>query len=139
MDFPDNTPLTGSQPTKPLKTVHDWVRGMQMSAEVNKSTVGVDTAKVTPELLMAASRKLLGISRKEQEPDAKDSLLYQRFYGPAEYFSEHILRDAGQLGRSLLWKATNRGNVDFMPTAALDNHVSGVFYDSKLAQLADGS
>lgn len=138
MDLPE-TVAASVNPAKPQKTVHDWIRGMQMSAEVNKSTVGVETTKVTPELLMAASRKLLGISRKEQEPDAKDSLLYQRFYGPAEYFSEHILRDSGQLGRGLLWKATNRGNVDFMPTAALDNHVSGVFYDSKLAQLADGS
>jgi len=139
MDFPETDVKPVTLADKPQKTVYDWIRGMQMSAEVNKSTVGVETTKVTPDLLMATSRKLLGISRKEQDPDAKDSLLYQRFYGPAEYFSEHILRDSGQLGRGLLWKATNRGNVDFMPTAALDNHVSGVFYDSKLAQLADGS
>lgn len=136
---PDVISTPVMKPERPKKNVHDWVRDMRLSAEVNQSTVGVETEQVTPDLMLKTSEKLLNISRGKAEQDPKDSLLYQRFYGPAEYFAEHILRDAGQLGRSLLWKATNRGNVDFMQPAALDKHVSSVFYDSKLAQLADAS
>lgn len=121
------------------RTVHDWIRDMRMSPDVNKTTVGVETDQVTPELMLATSRKLLGISRREQEPDPKDSLQFQRVYGPTDYFAEHIMRDSGKLGRNLLWKATNKGNLDFMPTAALDKHISDVFYDSKLANMVDGS
>ena len=126
-------------PDKPKKTAADWVRDMRMSPEVNKTTVGVDTASVTGELLLATSNKLLGISRRKQEPDPKDSLEFQRFYGPAEYFAEHVMRDGNKLGRNILWKATNVGNLDFMPVAALDKHISDVYYDSKLAQMIDGS
>ena len=126
-------------PDKPKKTAADWVRDMRMSPEVNKTTVGVDTASVTGDLLLATSNKLLGISRRKQEPDPKDSLEFQRVYGPAEYFAEHVMRDGNKLGRNILWKATNHGNLDFMPVAALDKHISDVYYDSKLAQMIDGS
>lgn len=130
---------TRIHPDKPKKTVHDWTRDMRMSASVNKATVGVETDSVTPELLLATSKKLLRVSRREEEPDPKDSLEFQRFYGPAELFADHVLRDGGKLGRNLLWKATNKGNLDFMVSGALDKHVSDVFYDSKLAQMMDGS
>ena len=124
---------------KQKRTAADWVRDMRMSADVNKTTVGVETDRVTPDLLLATSKKLLKVARREQEPDPKDSLEFQRFYGPAEYFAEHVLRDGNKLGRNLLWKATNRGNLDFMQSGALDKHVSDVFYDSKLAQMVDAS
>lgn len=132
----ENIPV---RPQRPAKTAADWVRDMRMSPEVNKTTVGVETDRITPDLLMATSSKLLGISRREQDPDPKDSLLFQRFYGPAEYFAEHVLRDGGKVARSLLWKATNKGKVDFVPSGALDQHISDVFYTSKLAQMIDGS
>lgn len=132
----ENIPV---RPQRPAKTAADWVRDMRMSPEVNKTTVGVETDRITPDLLMATSSKLLGISRREQDPDQKDSLLFQRFYGPAEYFAEHVLRDGGKVARNLLWKATNKGKIDFVPSGALDQHISDVFYTSKLAQMIDGS
>ena len=124
---------------KPKKTVHDWLRDLRMSASVNKTTVGVETDRVTPELLLATSNKLIDINKGKAEPDAKDSLEFQRIYGPTDFFAEHVLRDAGRTGRQLLWKATNKGNIDFMPTAALDSHVSDVFNASKLANMVDAS
>lgn len=136
--MPDTTflnPESGS----PRKTVADWVREMRMSADVNKTTVGVDTDRVTPDLLLATSNKLLKINKREAEPDSKDSLQFQRIYSAPDFVAEHVLRDAGRVGRQLLWKATNRGNVDFMPTGALDQHVSDVFNTSKMANMIDGS
>lgn len=136
--MPDTTflnPESGS----PRKTAADWVREMRMSADVNKTTVGVDTDRVTPDLLLATSNKLLKINKREAEPDSKDSLQFQRIYSAPDFVAEHVLRDAGRVGRQLLWKATNRGNVDFMPTGALDQHVSDVFNTSKMANMIDGS
>lgn len=123
----------------PRKTAADWTRDMLMSADVNEATLGVKTPRVSGELLLAASSKLLGINRGEQEPDAKDSLQFQRVYGPADYFAEHVLKDANRVGRDLLWKATNKAGLDFMPAGALDDHVGAVFNGSKLANLVDAS
>lgn len=121
------------------RTAADWVRDLRMSPEVNKTTVGVETDHVTPDLLLAATSKMLNISRGSEDGDPKDSLLFQRFYGPAEYFAEHIQRDGGKVARNLLWKATNKGNLDNMQPNALEPHVSSVFYDSSLAMMIDGS
>ena len=138
-DQDDDEEEPTAKPTASRKTAQDWARDKRMSADVNGTTVGVATDRVTPELLLATSKKLLSVSRREAQPDQKDSLQFQRVYGPAEYFAEHVLRDGGKLGRNLLWKATNRGNLDFMQPGALDKHVSDVFYDSKLANMVDGS
>ena len=78
-------------------TAQDWFRDMRMSADVNKTTVGVESDVVTPDLLLATSKKLLNILQQKAEPDPKDSLEFQRFYGPAEYFAEHVLRDSNNL------------------------------------------
>ena len=78
-------------------TASDFFRPLRMSAEANRSTLGVETDSVTPELLMAASSKLLAINRREAESDPKDSMEFQRVYGPADYFAEHILRDGDEL------------------------------------------
>lgn len=136
--MPDTTFLN-PESGNPRKTAADWVREMRMSADVNKTTVGVDTDRVTPDLLLATSNKLLKINKREAEPDSKDSLQFQRIYSAPDFVAEHVLRDAGRVGRQLLWKATNRGNVDFMPTGALDQHVSDVFNTSKMANMIDGS
>lgn len=124
---------------KPPRTAAEWLRDMRVSPDVTQQTTGVATDRITPALLMATSGKLLRISRREEEPDQKDSLEFQRFYGPAEYFAEHILRDSNKVGRDLLWKATNKGNLDFMQPGSVEKHISDVFYNSKLAQMVDGS
>lgn len=120
-------------------TAADWARQLRFSSDVNKSTVGVDTDRVTPDLLMAASKKLLGISRGQQQGDAKDSLRYQKVYGPVEYFAQHVQRDGGSVARSLLWKATNKGNLDFIGSGSLQPHVSSVFNQSNLTRFVDNS
>ena len=120
-------------------TAADWARQLRFSNDVNMSTVGVDTDRVTPDLLIATSKKLLGISRGQQQGDAKDSLRYQKVYGPVEYFAQHVQRDGGSVARSLLWKATNKGNLDFIGSGSLQPHVSSVFNESNLTRFVDNS
>lgn len=88
---------------------------------------------------MASSNKLLDISRGKSEGDMKDSLQFQRFYGPVEYFAERIQKDGGSVARSMLWKATNRGNLDFIGAGSLQPHVNAVFHESNLSQFVDNS
>ena len=123
----------------PQNTAADWVRQLRFSSDVNKSTVGVDTDRVTPQLLVAASKKLLGISRGTQKGDAKDSMRYQKVFGPVEYFAQHIQRDGGSVARQMLWKATNKGNLDFISTNSLQPHISSVFNQSNLTRFIDNS
>ena len=121
------------------KTAQDWVRDLRFSNQVNMQTMGVDTDRVTPDLLLASSNKLLGISQGKTEGDMKDSLQFQRVYGPVEYFAEHIQKDGGSVARQMLWKATNKGNLDFIGAGSLQPHVNAVFHESNLSQFVDNS
>lgn len=121
------------------KTAQDWVRQLRFSNQVNKQTVGVDTDKVTPQLLLASSNKLLSISRGQQEGDQKDALQFQKIYGPVEYFAQRIQKDGGSVARSMLWKATNKGNLDFIGSNSLQPHVSAIFNQSGLTRFIDNS
>ena len=121
------------------KTAQDWVRQLRFSNEVNMQTVGVDTDKVTPQLLLASSNKLLKISRGQQQGDQKDALQFQKIYGPVEYFAQRIQKDGGSVARSMLWKATNKGNLDFIGAGSLQPHISAVFNESNLTRFIDNS
>lgn len=121
------------------KTAQDWVRQLRFSNNVNRQTLGVDTDHVTPELMLAASNKLLGISRGQQQGDQKDALQFQRIYGPVQYFAQRIQKDGGSVARSMLWKATNKGNVDFIGSGSLQPHINAVFNQTNLSQFVDNS
>ena len=136
VDATDDVP---QKPKKVRKTAADFFRPIQISAEVVRHTLGVDTDHITPELLMEASKKVLGISRGTHHADDRDSLEYQRVYGSSEYLPEHVQKDGGKVARNILWKATHRGNLDFIGSGALEPHVDSVFNESKLAQYIDGT
>lgn len=122
-----------------IKTAQDWVRQLRFSSNVNKQTVGVQTDRVTPQLLLGSSKRLLGISKGEAQGDMKDALQFQRVYGPVEYFAQRIQKDGGSVARSMLWKATTKGNLDFIGSGSLQPHISAVFNQSNLSQFIDNS
>ena len=41
--------------------------------------------RITPEVMMAATKKLVGISRGDADPDDRDSLANQTFHGPEDF------------------------------------------------------
>jgi DNA-directed RNA polymerase beta subunit len=65
---------------------------MELDPEVTKRTLGHPHANVTKEAILAATKKLLAVSRKEAEPDDRDHLAYQTFVGPEDLFSERLRR-----------------------------------------------
>jgi DNA-directed RNA polymerase beta subunit len=121
------------------KTLLESFGEMRLDPGSTELSLGKRFDKVSPDMLLHTSRKLLGLARGTEKEDNRDSLEYQKVYGPAEILAERIVKDGGRLGRTLLWKATNKKNLDWMTSGALNPHVDGVFNESKLAQYVDGS
>jgi len=112
---------------------------MRVDPDVTESTLGRRFTNVNPEMLVLTSGKLLKLARGEVPADRRDSMEFQKVYGPADLFSERIVKDGGKVARNLLWKATNRGNLDFMQSGSLNPHINSVFTEAKLAQYIDGT
>ena len=104
-----------------------------------EQTLGRQHGAVTPDMMLATTGKLLSLSRGEAEPDYRDSLEFQKVQGPADYIAERIVRDGGKVARRLLWKATSRGNLDFIHGGILNPHIDSVFNESKHSGYIEGA
>lgn len=107
---------------------------MKLDPDVTERTLGTRFENVTPQAILRASQKLLQIGRGEAETDDRDSLAFQSIHGLEDLFSERIRRDAGGVGKKLLWKATQAGNLKYIPSGALSQQIAAVLLTSGLAQ-----
>ena len=69
------------------KAVAEAFNAMQLDPEVTKRTLGQPFDRVTPEAILATTKRLLGVSRGEQEPDDRDAMAYQTLMGPEDLFA----------------------------------------------------
>ncbi len=108
---------------------------MELDPTVTKRTLGQPFDRVSKEAILAATGKLLRVSRKEEEPDDRDHLAYQQFYGPEDLFAERIRRDHGNIRKQLLRKlAFANGDIKKIPSGALTPQIEQVLLGSGLAQ-----
>lgn len=108
---------------------------MELDPEVTKRTLGQPFDRVSKEAILAATGKLLKVSRKEVQPDDRDHLAYQQFYGPEDLFAERIRRDHSGIRRGIFKKLVQAGgNLDRMPSGAMTPQLEQVLVGSGLAQ-----
>lgn len=107
---------------------------MELDPEVTRRTLGSPYARMDKDAILATTRKLLAVSRGQQEPDDRDHLAYQQFYGPEDLFSERIRRDHGRQRAMLFRKISQAGSLDKMPAGALTPQIEQVLVGSGLAQ-----
>ena len=116
-----------------VKKFHD----MQVDPEVTKRTLGKEYSNLSLDTLLDITKKLIRVSKKEDNPDDRDSLPFQQFYGPEDLFAERIARDKDNLRRTLLWKASQRGSLKNMPSSALNKQLHAALLHSGLGIAAE--
>ena len=84
-------------PNKPIETTAEattWVRDYfgraEMDPAVNQETLGAPFKNLTPNALVAASKKILAVSRGAAKEDNRDSLEYQWLLSPADLLEERL-------------------------------------------------
>lgn len=106
----------------------------RLDPEVTQTTLGQPFPAITPQAMLAASRKLLAISKGKAEEDNRDAIHFQTIFSPDDLFAERINRDANQIVRNkLLWKSTFHGKLKTLP-GFLTPQLDSVFLQSGLAQ-----
>ena len=113
------------------KAIKDAFSEMELDPEVTHRTLGKPFKKVTPEVILAATSKLLRVHRREDEPDDRDAMAFQRTLGPEELISERISKGAPAVRRAL-WKATLPGNLQRMTPGVLETPVRDAILKSGL-------
>lgn len=116
--------------TNPGKHILDVFNKIELDPEVTTATLGQPYGNAGIDTLLRTSQKLLNINQGTEDVDDRDSLAFQTFHSPEDFFAERINRDAGGVGRKMLWKATNRGNLRHIPVGALTPQLRSVLLNS---------
>ncbi len=114
------------------QTLLDVLNRSELDENVTERTLGQRHKNVTPEVIMAATAKLIGVSKGETEVDDRDSIEFQEFRDAADLFRERIERDAGMLARKLLWKSSYHGNLKSANSGYLSDQLVSAIYKSGL-------
>jgi DNA-directed RNA polymerase beta subunit len=121
--------------------LREYVAKMKVKAAIARRSLGKygefeededGNSTVTPATLVAATKKLIGMSRGEDEADDRDALSNQTIMGPEDLFAERIRRDSNGELRKMLWKATNKGKLPSNIGAAMTTQLESVLLNSGL-------
>lgn len=103
----------------------------ELDPEVMRHTLGAPHKTLTPEVVLAITKKLIAVNRKEADSDDRDSMAFQSIHGPEDLLGERFTKDKKNL-RQLLWKATARKSLDHIPTGVFNKAISAALIGSGL-------
>lgn len=106
----------------------------KLDPTVTTKTLGQPYDHVSPEVLVATTRKLLNVANGSAEMDDRDSMEFQETHGPEHLLGERIQKDAGRIMSRNLWKATLNKSLRNMTPGALTAQIESLLYRSGLGQ-----
>lgn len=104
---------------------------MELDPEVTKRTLGTPFTHLTKDAILATTKKLLDVNRREAEPDDRDHLAFQRILGPEDLLAERLHKDRKAL-RDVFWRASGKRSLDFLQPGFMTNSLHGAIQSSGL-------
>jgi len=123
----DAAPIESKQ-----KAVADAMSSMELDPKVTYKTLGTGYNKMDLSAILATTKKLLSISRGEQEVDDRDHLAFQTVLGPEDLLSERLEKDYGGMQKDMLRKASFKGNLGSIASGPLTKQLESVLISSGL-------
>ena len=121
-----------------VSKIRQWLNHTQLDPLIVKSNIGVDDDKISPNVLLASSAKLIKINKKEVEPDDRDNLKFSKFLGIEDFVEEHIIKDANKLQRKAAYKMQMKKNLSWLTPGFFSPQVRSVIVGNALASNVDG-
>lgn len=113
-------------------TLHGILGRGKLDPEVSELTLGARHEHPTPDVILHATKKVLAVANGAPG-DVRDSLAFQSFHGPEDFFHERLARDQVGGARDLLWKASKSGKLDAFKSGLLTPNIHALFRGSGLA------
>lgn len=129
--------VEGATSEDKLQAIREVIDQMEIDPEVTERTLGQPFRKIGLDSILATTRKLLAVSRGEQEVDDRDHLAFQNVLGPEDLFAERLSKDYGGLRRNLFRRASFRGDLGVFQPGALTRQLEAVILNSGLGQAGE--
>ena len=118
--------------------LNDYFNKMELDETVTTTTLGQPYRNVTPDAMMASTRKILELSKGKGYTDDRDSLEFQTFHDTADFLSQKIKNDQNGVSQRMLWNlARKRGDMKAIRAGALDAHVDHLFNNAGVSSVIE--
>jgi len=121
-----------------ISKLKEYFKNMRLDASVMGRTLGSSANSVSPQLMLAASKKLLDVFARKVDPDDRDNVVFSKFLGPEDYIKEHIDHDAGKLQFKAKSKLRQKRNLSWLHAGFFSPQIKSVFVGNSLAQNIEG-
>jgi len=122
-----------SNPAAMKQKIADVFSNIGLDQGVVTQTLNLPTEHLNPEVILAATSKILDISKQQQERDDRDHPGFATFHDLSDLISERISNDHGGVRRQLMYKIAQKGNLGNLPSGYLDKQINSVIFGSGLA------
>lgn len=126
-----NKQVAGADPLAKAQAIAAEFAKTELDPEVTRRTLGSEYKNMTPETILAITKKLIAVNRREAESDDRDNMVYQSVVGPEDLIAERFTKDRQALNK-LLWKATAKKSIDHIPSGVFDKAISAALIGSGL-------
>jgi len=118
-----------------MEAIRTSLENIRFDPEVMEITLGKPYKNMNKDVLLAATKKLLSISRGQAESDDRDNLAFNEVYGPEDIFEERLAKDTGSYRRQLFYNLVQKykGNIGKIPAGALSRQVESAILSSGLS------
>lgn len=99
---------------------------------VTANTLNVPTDKVDKLTLARAIQRVMAVNKGVELPDSRDSVAYQTFHSPDDFFQERVLKDAGRAQRKILGRLSRTKSMKSLPSGFLTQQVHSAMLKSGL-------
>lgn len=106
--------------------------GVKLDKWSVKRLLGVETDKLTPDLILKATAKTLAMSRGDSEGDDRDHLAYQSIHSVEDLLKEYVANDVGFEQRNAMRKVLRNSNLKGLQPKLLQKQIEGVIFGSGL-------
>ena len=135
--IPPHKQEKGITPTRMREILHQSYRNSVVDPQVMQATLGQKFESISPAVLLAASRKLVMVYRREAEPDDREDLAVKTLHTPATFFGERIEKDARRAVMSKvqhkLAKSAQPKLDHILPSGVFTPHVKSFLTSSPLS------
>jgi len=110
---------------------------MEVDPWVLKRNLGIESDRLTPEVILASTRKILDMGRGDQEGDDRDSLQNQKIHSVEDFLAERISMDSGREQKNNFRKALAMNKLSAVGHKLLQKQLEDSVFGSGLAILPE--
>lgn len=113
------------------KAIQEALAKVELDPDVTQRTLGSPHKNINSDAILAITKKLLAVNRREADSDDRDNMVFQSVAGPEDLIAERFGKDRAGLNK-LLWKATAKKSIDHIPSGVFDKAISSALIGSGL-------